>query len=122
MNDLTEGAIAAIFPPPKALYQRRMLRRRLAVGLRRLRGKRQFDESMQKMADSIMQVTITIRDHFTPALEELQFTLQRFHVTWLNSEPWYRHWRARWALRKARKWARPDALREAVQGLNRRVK
>lgn len=63
-----------------------------------------WSKSMRAMADSIEQVTAAFRDQLTPALDEVTFVLQRWGVEYLNSEPWYRHWRSRWALRRARRW------------------
>jgi len=62
-------------------------------------------EAMEEMRLSIIELSISIRDQFTPAIEALQFTVQRIHVESLLAQPWYRHLRHRWALRHSPRWS-----------------
>lgn len=83
------------------IFYRQSLHERLAWGLR----KRLMPLAMREVAESMEQVASAIRDALIPALDGVAFAMQRFTVTMLLAEPWYRHLRMRWSLRKARKWS-----------------
>lgn len=105
MKGYSERVIAAMFAVPEGALEGAR-RAGLLKRLHRLLWQRRIDVAYEAIVKSILEVTIAIRDQFTPTIERVQFSFQRFQVEWLLAEPWYRHLRTRWALRRAPEWAK----------------
>ena len=49
----------------------------------------EYEDGMQRFALGIQQVELTIRDHFTPAIERAADSM---HLFWYQLQPWYSRW------------------------------